>query len=207
MTVAIVLLAAGMSSRTAQSGSHKLLAEFDGIPLLRRTAMIAGQSDAASVTVVLGHRHEELGAVLDGLDIARAVNPNHASGMASSIATGLSSLQAQGATGIMVMLADMPKITSEHLNRMIATFVQTGRLAVVRAVADGKPGNPVILPRSMFDDLSRLEGDVGARELIKASGLQIIDVELGSAALMDVDTPEAIASAGGVLAKPSSIAL
>lgn len=207
MTVAIVLLAAGMSSRTAQSGSHKLLVEFDGIPLLRRTAMIAGQSNTASVTVVLGHRHEELGAVLDGLDIARVVNANHAAGMASSIAAGLSVPQAQGADGVMVVLADMPGITSEHLNRLISTFEQAGRLAVVRAVADGKPGNPVILPRSMFDDLSRLEGDVGARELIKASGLQIIDVELGSAALMDVDTPEAIASAGGVLPKSSSIAL
>ncbi|MCI9867681.1 nucleotidyltransferase family protein [Rhizobium skierniewicense] len=207
MRVAIVLLAAGMSSRTAQSGSHKLLAEFDGIPLLRQMAMIAGQSNAASVTVVLGHRHEELGAVLDGLDIAWVVNPNHASGMASSIASGLSVPQAQGADGVMVMLADMPKISGEHLNQMISTFDQAGRLAIVRAVADGRPGNPVILPRAMFEDLSRLEGDVGARDLIKASGLQIIDVELGSAALMDVDTPEAIASAGGVLANRSSIAL
>lgn len=207
MRVAIVLLAAGMSSRTAQSGSHKLLAEFDGIPLLRQIAITARQSNAASVTVVLGHRHEELGAVLDGLDIARVVNANHASGMASSIAAGLSSPQSQGADGVMVMLADMPNISSEHLNQMIASFDHTGRLAIVRAVADGKPGNPVILPSSMFDDLRRLEGDVGARDLIKAYGLQIIDVELGSAALMDVDTPEAIASAGGVLAKPSSVAL
>lgn len=207
MSVAIVMLAAGMSSRTAQSGSHKLLAEFDGIPLLRQMAMIAGQSNASSVTVVLGHRHEELGRVLDGLDITRAVNANHASGMASSIAAGLSTLEAQGADGVMVMLADMPRISSEHLNRLISTFERAGRLAVVRAVADGKPGNPVILPRSMFEDLSRLEGDVGARDLIKASCLQIIDVELGSAALMDVDTPDAIARAGGILAKPSSVAL
>lgn len=207
MGVAIVMLAAGMSSRTAQSGSHKLLAEFDGIPLLRQMAMIAGQSNASSVTVVLGHRHEELERVLDGLDITRVVNANHASGMASSIAAGLSTLEAQGADGVMVMLADMPKISSEHLNRLISTFERAGRLALVRAVADGKPGNPVILPRSMFEDLSRLEGDVGARDLIKASGLQIIDVELGSAALMDVDTPDAIARAGGILANPSSVAL
>ncbi|MBD8689372.1 MULTISPECIES: nucleotidyltransferase family protein [unclassified Rhizobium] len=207
MGVAIVLLAAGMSSRTAQSGAHKLLAEFDGIPLLRKMAMIAGQSNAASVTVVLGHRHEEIGAVLDGLEVALVVNANHALGMASSIASGLSVPQAKGADGVMVMLADMPKITGEHLKQMIATFEHTERLAIVRAVADGKPGNPVILPRAMFEDLSRLEGDVGARDLIKASGLQIIDVELGSAALMDVDTPEAIASAGGILAKPSSVAL
>lgn len=207
MRVAIVLLAAGTSSRTAQSGSHKLLAEFDGIPLLRQMAITARQSNACSVTVVLGHRHEALERVLEGLDIVRVVNANHESGMASSIAYGLSVPQAQGADGVMVMLADMPKISSEHLNQMIATFEHTGRLAVVRAVAEGKPGNPVILPRAMFEDLSRLEGDVGARDLINASGLQIIDVELGSAALMDVDTPEAIASAGGVLAKPSSVAL
>jgi molybdenum cofactor cytidylyltransferase len=38
---------------------------------------------------------------------------------------------------------------------------------------------------------------VGARHLIETSGLAVTDVEIGDAAQIDVDTPEAIIAAGG----------
>jgi molybdenum cofactor cytidylyltransferase len=43
-----------------------------------------------------------------------------------------------------------------------------------------------------------LRGDIGARDLIRTSGLQVIEVEIGTAALTDVDTAEAIIAAGGI---------
>ena len=45
----------------------------------------------------------------------------------------------------------------------------------------------------------RLEGDVGARHIIETSGLPVIDIDIGDAAHLDVDTPEAVLAAGGVL--------
>ena len=48
-------------------GLHKLLAEFDGIPLVRRSASEALHTQAASVNVVTGHRHLEIIAALEGL--------------------------------------------------------------------------------------------------------------------------------------------
>ena len=42
-------------------------------------------------------------------------------------------------------------------------------------------------------------GDTGARHLVEAEGLDVVDVEIGAAASVDVDTPEALAGAGGVL--------
>ncbi|NTF33584.1 NTP transferase domain-containing protein [Rhizobium skierniewicense] len=199
MSVAIVLLAAGMSSRMGSSGLHKLLAEFDGIPLLRRTANVAVGSKASSVALVLGHRADDLKNVLSGLKLSTIINPDYASGMASSIATGFATQEARNADGIMVMLADMPDLSSVHLDQLIDAFDASGATAIVRAVFDGKPGNPVILPRSLHDAILRLEGDVGARHLIETSGLPIINVEIGSAALVDVDTPQAVEAAGGVL--------
>ncbi len=74
-----------------------------------------------------------------------------------------------------------------------------GGRAIVRAVADGKRGNPVILPRSTFAAIMKLEGDIGARAIVETSGLDVVDVEIGSAAHLDVDTPEAVLAAGGVL--------
>ncbi|MBB3944490.1 molybdenum cofactor cytidylyltransferase [Rhizobium skierniewicense] len=199
MSVAIVLLAAGMSSRMGSSGLHKLLAEFDGIPLLRRTATVAVGSKASSVALVLGHRADDLINVLSGLKLSTIINPDYASGMASSLATGFATQEARNADGIMVMLADMPDLSSVHLDQLIDAFDASGATAIVRAVFDGKPGNPVILPRSLHDAILRLEGDVGARHLIETSGLPIINVEIGSAAQVDVDTPQAVEAAGGVL--------
>ncbi|MBM7328098.1 NTP transferase domain-containing protein, partial [Agrobacterium sp. S2] len=96
-------------------------------------------------------------------------------------------------------LADMPGMASGDLDRLIAAFRTTDGEAVVRATGNGKPGNPVILPKSLFEAVTHLEGDVGARRIIETSGLPIIYVEIGEGALLDVDTPDAIHAAGGTL--------
>jgi molybdenum cofactor cytidylyltransferase len=100
---------------------------------------------------------------------------------------------------MLVMLADMPGITSAHLAKLIAAFEAESGRAVVRAVAGGQRGNPVILPKETFHAVRQLVGDVGARHIVERCGLPVIDVELGAAARLDLDTPEAIVAAGGVL--------
>ena len=197
--VAVVLLAAGKASRMGADGLHKLLAEFDGIPLVRRSAMVALGTRASSVTIVTGHRHHEILAALKGLDFQYVYNPDYASGMAGSLVTGFRTDQAQRADGVLVMNADMPRITSVDLDTLIAAFCNAKRDAIVRAVAHGRRGNPVVLPRSLYDSVLQLHGDVGARHLIETSEIPIIDVAIDERSLLDVDTPVAILAAGGVL--------
>ncbi|MBY3211291.1 nucleotidyltransferase family protein [Rhizobium laguerreae] len=198
-SVAIVILAAGKASRMGEGGKHKLLAEFDGVPLVRRSALTALAADAASVIVVTGHRRSEIEAALDGLDLTFIDNPDHTSGMASSLIVGYSSRWADSAEGILVMLADMPDISTTHLDALISAFRNSRGEAVVRAASQGKPGNPVILPRSLNQAVLRLQGDVGARDIIATSGLPVLDVDVGDAALLDVDTPDEVLAAGGAL--------
>ncbi|TCU24134.1 molybdenum cofactor cytidylyltransferase [Rhizobium laguerreae] len=182
-----------------EGGKHKLLAEFDGVPLVRRSALTALAADAASVIVVTGHRRSEIEAALDGLDLTFIDHPDHTSGMASSLIAGFSSRDADSADGILIMLADMPAISTAHLDALISAFRNAGGEAVVRAVSRGKPGNPVILPRSLNQAVLRLEGDVGARDIIATSGLPVLDVDIGDAALLDVDTPDEVLAAGGAM--------
>ncbi|MBB3163002.1 nucleotidyltransferase family protein [Rhizobium laguerreae] len=198
-SVAIVILAAGKASRMGEGGKHKLLAKFDGVPLVRRSALTALGADAASVIVVTGHRRSEIEAALDGLDLTFIDNPDYASGMASSLIVGFSSGDADSAEGILVMLADMPGVSTTHLDALISAFRNAGGKAVVRAVSQGKPGNPVILPRSLTQAVLRLRGDVGARAIIATSGLPVLDVDVGDAALLDVDTPDEVLAAGGAM--------
>lgn len=199
--VAIVLLAAGMATRMGPNGGPKLLAEFDGMPLVRRSAFAASNSHAESVIVVVGHRQDDIRKALSDLQLNIVANRDYASGMASSLVIGFASAEANGADGVLVMLADMPGVTSSDLNRLITAFQDGKGASIVRAVSQGKRGNPVILPRSLNNAVLRLKGDVGARYLIKASGLPVIEVEIGDAAQIDVDTPEAIIAAGGIPAE------
>ncbi|NML73411.1 NTP transferase domain-containing protein [Rhizobium sp. S-51] len=197
--VAVVLLAAGRASRMGDDGRHKLLSEFDGEPLVRRSARIAREAEAGPVFVVTGHRATEISACLEGLDVTCIDNPDYASGMASSLKAGVSAANAGGADGVLVMLADMPGVSAHDLDALVSAFQASGGRAIVRAVADGQRGNPVILPRSTFEAVKTLEGDIGARPIIETAGLPVIDIEIGAAARLDVDTPEAIVAAGGVL--------
>ena len=196
--VAAVVLAAGQARRMGNEGRHKLLAAFAGVPLVRKSVDTVLASSADSTVVVTGHRTGEIEQALSGLDCMIVHNSEFATGMASSLRVGLSAVRDK-ADGILVVLADMPAITSSDLDRMIAAFHARQGQAIIRAVAEGKRGNPVILPRATFEAIGRLEGDIGARPVIEDSGLAVVDVEIGTAALLDTDTPEAILAAGGVL--------
>lgn len=197
--VAAVILAAGKASRMGNGGGHKLLAEFDDEPLVRRVAKTALAADVESVIVVTGHRREEIEATLLGLEVTAIYNPDYASGMASSLIAGYSAATARDIDGVIVMLADMPGVTAGDLDALIAAFRLAFAKAVVRAVSRGQRGNPVVLPRSLHGAIMRLEGDVGARQLIETPGVTVIDLDIGDAARLDVDTPEDVLAAGGVL--------
>jgi molybdenum cofactor cytidylyltransferase len=194
LEVHALLLAAGRSRR--MGGPNKLLALFDGTPLARRTAEALGASGAAALHVVVGHQAGELRSALAGLDARIVENPEFETGLASSLKAGIAALP-ENAAGALVALADMPGVTAAVYDRLIEAFRRSDGEAIVRATHAGKRGNPVILPRALFAEVARLEGDTGARHLVEASELPVIDVEIGAAASLDVDTPEAMLQAGG----------
>jgi molybdenum cofactor cytidylyltransferase len=104
------------------------------------------------------------------------------------------------AEAAMIVLGDMPGLTSADFDALITAFARSSGQAIVRATHAGKRGNPVILPRSVFPAIEALEGDVGARHLVETGGTEIVDLELGEGASIDVDTPDALALAGGIAA-------
>ena len=194
--VGIVLMAAGRSSRMGDGAGHKLLAEFDGEPLVRRIAERALASRAEFLVAVTGYRGEDIAAVLEGLDVTLAENPDYASGMASSLKVGVTALGDE-LSGIMILLGDMPKLEAAHIDLLLGAFEENDGEAIIRAADGDHRGNPVILPARLVPEIMKLEGDVGARALIEQSGLPVIDIDIGPAARIDVDTPEAVRAAGG----------
>ncbi|MGO8484917.1 molybdopterin-guanine dinucleotide biosynthesis protein MobA, partial [Rhizobium leguminosarum] len=52
---------------------------------------------------------------------------------------------------------------------------------------------------SLRQAVLRLEGDVGALDIVTTSGLPVLDVDVGDAALLDVYTPDEVLAAGGAM--------
>ncbi|MVA77916.1 NTP transferase domain-containing protein [Agrobacterium vitis] len=198
VSTAIVVLAAGQARRMGGS-AHKLLALFDGVPLIRRVVTISLASRAASVAVVTGYRRKEVEACLLDLPATLSFNAAFAEGMASSLIAGLNAPDVADKDGVMIVLGDMPGLTASHLDALISAFERADGRAIIRAASGDVPGNPVILPAAFRPALLALTGDKGAKAIIAASTLPVINVDIGSAALVDVDTPGAVLAAGGVL--------
>jgi molybdenum cofactor cytidylyltransferase len=188
--IAAVVLAAGRSTR--MGGSNKLVAEISGKPLVRIAAEQALASNAKPVIVVTGHERERVEAALKGLPIRLVHNPNFASGLGSSVRAGIAAVPAE-ADGAIVCLSDMPQVDAALIDRLIAAFdPEKGALVVVPTIA-GQRGNPVLWSRRFFSDLAAIEGDVGARHVIARYGEAVLELAVtGKAALVDIDTPEAL---------------
>ncbi len=192
-----VILAGGQSQRMGRA--NKLLARFDGISLVRKVAKATLNSRAAGVTVVTGHQAASIEAALEGLDVEFVHNSAFASGLASSLISGIASLPAD-CDGALILLADMPQITTAMTDRMIEAHDEAADGAIIHATSQGKRGNPVLWPARYFDQLKELSGDVGARHLIAQNAEKVIEVELGEAAAADVDTLPMLHALGGKLA-------
>lgn len=194
--IGAVVLAAGRGSR--MGGPVKQLATIGGVPLVRRAAEAAVASRAAPVVVVTGHAAADVGAALTGLDVTVVHNPDYAEGLSTSLRTGLSALP-EDVEAAVVVLADMPGIDAKAIDRVIAGYDPAAGALVVMATAGGRRGNPVLWSRRFFPELSAITGDTGGRQIIAGVPEAVVEVELGEAAAIDVDTPEALAAAGGLL--------
>jgi molybdenum cofactor cytidylyltransferase len=188
--IAAVVLAAGRSTR--MRGPNKLLAEIARRPLVRIVAEEALASRADPVIVVAGHQRAEVEKALAGLRVRIVHNPDFAEGLGTSLRAGIAAVPADSDAAI-VCLGDMPRVDAALMNRLIAAFDPDRGALVVVPTFEGKRGNPVLWSRRFFPDLMAIEGDVGARHLIGRYSEAVAEVPVeGKAALVDVDTPEAL---------------
>lgn len=176
-----ILLAAGASRRL---GQPKQLIEVDGEPLLRRAARALLATQPLECVVVLGHDAARMRAALAGLPLHDVLAADHEEGLSASLRAGVAALDARCA-GALVALTDQPALQVDHLLALCSAWRTQPRRAVASAYG-GVLGVPALLPRTWFADLTRLRGDVGARELLRARGA----VPLAAPALaQDLDTP------------------
>ena len=186
--IAAVVLAAGSASRF---GSAKQLAELDGVSLLEHAIRAVEAVPAIDrIVVVLGARADEIRAGVDFGCAEVVVCEDWATGQAASLRCGIGAV-AQDADAVVLTLGDMPRVTPQVIARFADLAAEHGAHTRARGVFHGAPGHPVALGSAYFDDVMALEGDVGARDVLKRIGAFAVEVgHLCSG--IDIDTPEAL---------------
>jgi len=185
----ILILAAGRAERML--GSDKLLQLVDGVPQIRRLALMAFAA-GCKVIVALAPENSQRRAALDGLTLTVLSVPASAEGMAASIRAGAGAV-ASGAA-VMILPADMPGLDLADLQSVIAAHLAFPD-AICRGAALDVAGHPVVIPADLVSELQGLEGDEGARSLIRrhADRLRLVPLPQDHATL-DLDTPQAWAA-------------
>jgi molybdenum cofactor cytidylyltransferase len=187
-----IILAAGASTRM---GEPKQLLPLTGHPLIIRAVEAALASAAWPVIVVLGAHAEKIRPLLARHPVLIAENPAWIEGMASSLRTGIATLQqfSRSLNAAVVVLCDQPAFSAQIIERLVATQRETGR-SIVAAHYNGRNGAPALFLREHFAALATLTGEAGARDLLNCAPERIAAVDLPEMAI-DLDTPEDFAAA------------
>ncbi len=178
------MLAAGGSRRL---GQPKQLLRRRLQPLLIAAVRGADRVDARPVIVVLGAEALRLRALLrrERTPTRAVLNPRWRDGLAGSLQAGLAAAP-RDARAVLVLLVDQPDVTASALRRLVAAWHKRPGVPAA-AWYGGRAGVPAILPRSTWRAVRELEGDAGARAILRATP-RLTLVPMPEAAL-DVDTP------------------
>ena len=183
-----IVLAAGAGSRF---GGGKLLAPYDGRPLIEATLANLSAAPVGETVVVVGEDATRLREVCEPYGVRVVENPDWALGQSTTVRVGLTACEGSpGTRAAVVLLADQPLIGSGAVERLVGAFEGGAKVAV--ATYGGKPRNPVLFSREVWPLLLReLSGDEGARGFLRGHPELVEHVPCdGVGDPADVDTRE-----------------
>jgi len=174
VSIAAVILAAGFSRRLGRPKQTLLLG---GETLVERAARIALEAGLSPIFVVV-NRDAEFCDSLEQHGYLVVMNELAAEGMASSIRRGVKAAETFRASGVMLMTCDQIELKADHLRQLAQNPAQ-----ITASSYAGRKGIPAYFPASAFSALLLLQGDVGARDLLRPA--QAI---LNESLAVDIDT-------------------
>lgn len=139
--------------------------------------------------VVVGSEAAAVVGSLRDLNVIIVENFDHLLGMSTSLHMGLAAVRPDSEAAIF-LLGDQPFVTRAVVDSVIARFADTGA-PVVRPVVNGRQAHPVLISAELFPQIRRVQGDLGAREVVRkyADCLELVAIDEPRVAL-DIDTRE-----------------
>ena len=185
MNIAILLIAAGSSSRL---GQPKQLLPFRGKTLLENSIQECLDSEVGAVHLILGAFHEAILEKVQTENCQVHINPNWQDGMSTSIAFGVDQILNKGYDGLIVSVADQPFLQKKHLIQLLENH-KTNQNSIVISQYKERKGPPTFFMKKHFKELSYLSGDDGAKAVIKKNlgEVSFVNFEKGN---IDIDAAE-----------------
>ncbi len=178
-----MVAAAGLSSRM---GDFKPFMELNGFPMIQMTVQSLKNAGIRDITVVTGHRADEMEQVLTPMGVHLVRNENYQeTDMLASIRLGLSAMEQ--AEGVFFLPGDLPLVSpgsmKEILERLAALPGETDALVPVTGDRTSHP--PVLLPGGIRAVLA-YEGEGGLKGSFSAMRTEYMKLD-DAGALADAD--------------------
>ena len=183
-----IILAGGSSTRF---GRPKQLLMLKGKYLLEYALNAALESELNHVVLVLGHEHQNilhtLGACTTHERLQVVINHRYLEGQSRSLQAGLLKIR-QAFPAVMFLLGDQPMLDSNTIDHMLNKFRYSGKDICV-PVCNGKRRNPTIFNKALYNQIMSIEGDMGARDIIRANPERVLYLEINDPlCFFDIDS-------------------
>jgi molybdenum cofactor cytidylyltransferase len=144
------------------------------------------------VVVVVGHEADGVIASFaeSGLPARFVVNRDYDRGQHSSLAAGIGFVDRPGVAAALVTLVDVPLVSASTVRAVVECYRRT-HAPVVRPTSGTRHGHPLLVDRSLFDDLRGANGVAGAKPIVRAHASAAGDLAIDDeGAFIDIDTRE-----------------
>jgi CTP:molybdopterin cytidylyltransferase MocA len=108
---------------------------------------------------------------------------------------GLGVIDRPGVAGVLVTLVDVPFVTSATVRSVVERYRQT-HAPIVRPTSGDRHGHPLLIDRSLFDELRSADPALGAKPIVRAHASAAGDLNItDEGSFLDIDTAEEYARA------------
>ncbi|MGA2624493.1 MAG: nucleotidyltransferase family protein [Bacteroidota bacterium] len=185
--VSAVVLAAGSSQRM---GSPKALLKIGEETFFQHIVEVLHSARIIDVVAVLGFEAEKITKHLGQFDGRIVLNEHWQKGQLSSITAGLDALDSQNIQAAMICPVDHPLISQSLIVDLLQAFWKSQKRIVVPTYKSRR-GHPVIIERSLFNDLRTAPPEEGARSVIHRYPGDVVEVPTEEKGVVtNIDTPE-----------------
>ncbi len=184
--IAVVILAAGMSSRM---GECKPLLPLTGFTALARLILLYREAQVPKIIVVIGHEGKEVGAEAKRAGAVVVTNPDYHQGMFSSVCEGIRAIS-DDIEGFFIHPTDIPLVRLWSVHQIKSIFKEHSP-AVVYPVFQDTRGHPPLISTNLIPDILNYNGTRGLQGALEPFDLQGIEtMTFDSHILLDMDTPD-----------------
>jgi molybdenum cofactor cytidylyltransferase len=189
---AVILLASGLSRRYGRR--DKLLANLAGKPLVEHAAGVLAGLDALAKVAVCPSDRPDIGEKLhDRFVIAVNKKPRH--GLGHSIAVGVKVAMQFRPDAVLICMGDMPFIEEDLLRDLVASLGGEEAINIVHSGDADHTRPPTAFDEACFSSLQHLDGEDGARRVMKQVRYKNKGIAAPSPLLVDIDTKDDLALA------------